>query len=1457
MTTVPLDRRFYEWRKDAEELAHYRYQATAGLSDGMLGWPELLAKRRVVILAEAGSGKTEELKEQARLQTALRRFAFHATVQDVGRDGLDKALRRSDQQRLDAWRKSDEPGWFFIDSIDEAKLDNIRLERALRQIADGIAGNEGRAHVVLSGRHTDWEFARDARQLNDELPLPRENLAEPVPPLETLIRRVLRHEDPPEPTPTETSVIVVMAPLDAHKVRTYAAAKNVPELDALIAAIQAANMWEFAQRPLDLDWILRYWRSHGRLGSFIEMIETSLRERVQESDPDRARRDRLDAEHAQRGLQRIGAALVFGRQTSIAIPDKDMPVEDVRTTLKIDDVLPDWSNEDRLQLLIRPAFDPATFGRAKLHNDNEGVVRAYLAARWLQRLRQANLPQHRLVDLLFSRTYEIELVKPSMLETAAWLSLWDESVANEVIRRAPFLLLTAGDPASLPPSTRQTVLTALIERMRRNEEIPHLDIASLTRFAQPDIARALCAIWETDKGNPDIRRFVLSLIWVGKIKECADLAGAASFGRYQDLHTASSAGRALLAAGGDRQQRDYANYIKQNCAAIPTAVVWEAVDQLFPRLIGIDDLLAILATIQLGDGEGGGFNLDWKGAELAARLIAVTDLTRLIEGLLGHLGSRSLDPKTVDDSSRDEQYATTLAGAAEQLLELSPPNVAPDAAIDAVLRICDRRFDKTRRRRRKAISAVEHLHRTPERRRAAFWRAADRLGSHDTLTGRPLLNTFQMEYLGWQPGLVLSDINWLLTDAPDRESATERQLAVKAALGLWLKEGQQDEVTKARIAAVAATDSAMQATYAEWMTPRVKSAEEITCEEELAESTRTGERAQAECEKSWVDFITDLRANPVKLQQLLPTAPNTVDRRIRDLWQLLRQAVRGSSHYAIETVAPIAEIAGQEVAAAFADRLAEIWRSWKPKLHSARPPNERNQIGMIDCMCIAGVSIEAASQPNWTSHLTEEQATRAAEYATLEINGFPKWIEALVAAWPEAVEQVLAQEAASDLDSATPSVPYKTLDDINRGAESLARLMAPSLWQELQARPDLNQLALQPLLPILVRGLSDGDKSGFHTLVLERFQCIDDAQVSAQYLGAAYSLDAHRATDALVAKLDRLGETEKTALVERVLPQIFGSRWSRSEPSAAALDLVTLERLVLLAYRNVRVEEDRDRANNGVYSPDERDEAEEARSAAFKILVRRPGAATFEAILRFVGTSEFPVPTSRLRALAYDRAAEDAEHTAWAAGDARQVEEEFEHAPVTERDLQLVALHRLEDLQHDLIHGDFKQGSTLSALPDEAAVQNWMAQQLKDHRATAYTVAREVHVADEKEPDIRITAKASDATVAVEIKIAESWTLKELEDALKLQLCGQYLRAQGGRYGILLLVNKKRRPKGWELPDGTYLKFEAVVLRLRGLAASIRSNSPLGPQPEICAVDVSSCAKPIKRTKPASKKTRD
>ena len=111
-------------------------------------------------------------------------------------------------------------------------------------------------------------------------------------------------------------------------------------------------------------------------------------------------------------------------------------------------------------------------------------------------------------------------------------------------------------------------------------------------------------------------------------------------------------------------------------------------------------------------------------------------------------------------------------------------------------------------------------------------------------------------------------------------------------------------------------------------------------------------------------------------------------------------------------------------------------------------------------------------------------------------------------------------------------------------------------------------------------------------------------------------------------------------------------------------------------------------------------------------------------------------------------------------------------------------------MQHALLHDDFSQGQTLKSIGSEKEVQKWAADRLRLKQGRSFSVEREPHVVDEKEPDVRIRAKATDANVSMEIKVAESWSLTELDDALEVQLCGRYLRSDQGRYGVLLLVQR-------------------------------------------------------------------
>ena len=1271
----------------------------------------------------------------------------------------------------------------------------MKFERALRRIAKGITGAEGRAHVVLSCRLTDWEVGRDLTLLKEGLPIPVQADSErppPPTPNELLISAVRQErrskttsnaESPSEETP----LVVLMVPLDHERIRMFAAGKVVPSLDEFLHQIDAANLWQFARRPLDLDWLVGFWQAKGRLGSLAEMLESSLAERVRETNLDRARVDSLDATRALHALERTGAALVLGHKHTIAIPDSDLLRTEEERPLDLTQVLPDWPEQDRLRLLARPVFDPATYGRARLHNDNEGVVRGYLTASWLHRLRGNNLSRAELFDLIFATSYGIALIRPSLQEAAAWLAIRDEDVAREVLERDPALLLTAGDPASLSPTLRAAVLRNVVKRFLSGESPRRvLDLDSVKRFAGTDLAGAIRELWPPAEGHQDARELLLRLIWLGAISQCADLVRPAAYGDYLERHTRIVGARALMATGDEAAKREYAEYIKTNCAELSTTLIWDAVDALFPSVIGVGDLLAILDRIDLSD-RGGGPGFAWNAPSFIDRLGTTDELEEMLHGLLQQLGDEPADIGHIP-TEREEAYFSALAATACQLLGRCDPAEASADAIDAALRINlahrhGRSLHETR-------NVTAELHRTAARRRAAFWRATERRNRHRWLQGREIEQPWELELFGYPLGLRPVDTAWLLSDAPSRTLESERRLAVNTALRLWNQTGETPELL-AQIERIALSDTAMQAAYARFMNPPPPSEEYVAHQRSMKELGERHEAEQTARDRSWIDFIAEVRNDPQQLRAVKPPSVEGVDYRLFHLWHLLRDTTDSSTRYALDSVKPVEPILGPELAFELRDALTRYWRLWQPTPKSRKEANARNRISSMDCMGIAGVSLEAANKPSWADERTTTQATLAAEYATLELNGLPAWIADLARAKPEEVRQVLLREVVYELSTSGEQDRLEVLEDISRAERPVLELMAPVLLEELSRRAEIDCKGLSRLLSIVTDGLQN-DREMFAALCLDRFGGMQDMRIAGLYLSAAFSVDIAAATGALTRRLKALDSAQQTALVEEVLPDLFGTGFNAARVHGLLFDCTTLEQLVRIAYGALRFEEDRHRAGGEAYSPDRRDNAQHARSAVFNQFAKTPGRATFAALLRLADEPGFPIQSNRLRELAYERAAEDSEVAPWPGSELALFEQTAEAAPSTPKELQRITLRKFEDMQHDLLHDDFAQGATLKALPNEPAVQTWVADRLRSKQGRTYSVERESHVVEEKEPDVRLRAKASDASLAIEIKVAETWNFEELEAALVDQLCGRYLRANSARHGVLLARSGRR-----------------------------------------------------------------
>lgn len=1415
---VALGRQFIAWREkddpeEAEALTDLLYL------DRAVSWDELLKRRRVVVLAEPGAGKTTELEERTRQLRERGEFAFFATLQNIGQKGFEMALIAA-AATLAEWRASSNPAWFFLDSVDEAKSAQVSLMDALSAVGVGISGYEGRAHIVISGRHTDWEFRRDVMDLERLLPLPPpDEVLSPIEPDEVLVQ-YMRSEEPKEARPSEVPLIVVMAPLTREQVETFARAKGVSDSDVFLKAIEKADLWRFARRPLDLQWLVHSWRTNASFGSYQRMLELSLRQRLQESDPKRARRDALDSERAYHALTRIGAALVLQGLRYVLVPDGAVALNEGRTGLPLEAVLPEWSGRDRTYLINRAVFDPVVVGLVRLHQDNQGEVRSYLAARWLKQLIDENCPRPTIHDLLFATTYGIDVVIPSMRQTAAWLALWDSETAREILRRDPQLLIQAGDPASLPLSIREALLRAVVVRIAKGESSGMPDHDHLSRFAQRDIVPLIRELWITCPSAPATRNLLLQLIWLGSLADGADLAEQAAFESPGDPITQLWAGNALLATAGNAVRQKYAQWVLANAQTLSPATVWEALEDLFPREIGVTELLSILRKLDL---TGVHSRLDRLAGKLAQRLSDLSSLEQLLAGLLARL-----DSSEEADDEPNESLITGIETISDRILTLVEPQQTSGIALDGVLKT-----SLYRRWRKKPNEALyEHIRTSPERRRAAFWHAATTLAAHPDLKGTPLAQFWQFRALGFVPPLEALDLDWLLDDANHRLDAQHRRLAADAVMFLRQAMSLGDGPVE-RLRAVAGERPEVLAVLTEWLSPRTPSPQERASQQRLARLQQRNSIQQAQNENSWISFAQKIRADPQQLCDIQPPTAKSMDARLYHLWHLLRTIGRNKNRYAFNSLDALVPVIGREALEPLRGAFIRFWRHWAPTLRSARPIGQRNVIANFDCVGLAGVSLEASASPHWPDDLTEGDATRAAGYATLELNGFPVWMTALAAHWPDAVRNVLVGELMAELEAVDPT-DIVVLQDIRHAAVELQRLVAPYLFGLLRRRPDLPLAALDHILKVLTNGFEGSAELSQY--LIGRIATEADVERRAVCFEYAFQLAPTPTYTALKRLVDK-HKSEQNGLMQVILVRICGGVYGENASALQRAPFETLVKLIELAYRTIRVEEDNYHSGGTVYRSNMRDDAEGARSALFRVLVETPGRATFEALLKFRAAKHIGIHAERLTELALQRAAEDSEFSAWSSHEVATFERDHLFVPRNPFDLQRLVRRRLNSMQHDLLNADLTQGRTLARQPKEQDVQLWIGEYLETRRGRSYSVERESRVADDNAPDVRFRAKVSDASVPMEIKVAETWSLVELEDALNKQLVKRYLRDAHNRWGILLLVHQK--PHRWRRPKDGPMNINQVLAHLRRLASRIAAGRPDAPQPTVELVDVS------------------
>lgn len=168
---IELARKFLTYEPDTEhDSESLRIRSIVG-GERLLTWDDLFTRSRVIVLAEPGTGKTEEFKSAARRLREKGDIAFFCRIESLQepqfdvRDSFD--IGSSDE--FDEWLSGDAEGFFFLDSVDEARLlSHNSYETALKKLSLKLGKSKKRSRIFLSCRVSEWRAIGDQRIFNEQ-----------------------------------------------------------------------------------------------------------------------------------------------------------------------------------------------------------------------------------------------------------------------------------------------------------------------------------------------------------------------------------------------------------------------------------------------------------------------------------------------------------------------------------------------------------------------------------------------------------------------------------------------------------------------------------------------------------------------------------------------------------------------------------------------------------------------------------------------------------------------------------------------------------------------------------------------------------------------------------------------------------------------------------------------------------------------------------------------------------------------------------------------------------------------------------------------------------------------------------------------------------------------------------------------------------------------------------------
>lgn len=1376
---VDLDRRFEEVGADRDPFA------AALRRDEERGWPWLTHHRAVAILAEAGSGKTHELRHlPSDVWPADRRFLLRVEALCSGPldDAHDTAEQAADFRR---WLSSDGEGLLLLDAVDEAKLPHARtaapLRDALSRLRRALADDLHRVRVVVTCRSSEWMTA------TEEEPL-REFAAAAA---------AAAHARRGDAEADGDVLAVSFAPLGERAIAALGAARGAG--DGFVDALRETGALDHAVTPLDaIHYADAFASGAGLPRSRRELAGASVDRRLAERGATWAR-SRLSPDRAKAGARLLCFGLATAQQRAIVHPGSRAGGLDAASLLAAAD--PPWREDEVRELLATAVFVPAGQGLVRPYRPE---VAAMLAADHLDGLVSRGLSEQRLLSEFIRPSFGRDVVGRAYASMMAWLAPLCPTVLRRMIEVAPELIIEDGDPRALAPEDR---IDALERHVAAADALPggfYFELAALRRFAEPglgwDVARLLeggaCGegllhLLQIARagGYPSAAPAALQLAgdpFTPSDVRIYAMAALVECGSNEDLGACADCmlawGPPTMPPGAHRFEREREDDARHRL-----------VRHAYPAAIDADAALGLLAQVH-----GKRWSTNAKPLAGALALAPADDLGLLVAGL---------DVLCFPQGDGDRPHA-------------APPSSerTPDLFRSLVTLV-----GRTIRERPDLHAALVPIHgrcsRTVRWDRGHGFTPRDQVDDLDRTTPAFRLAIIDAYAAGRMPGPSHRFLDHLLLANPvDAGAAAEAPPLLERYL---------------------AADQAGRRFYADALSVLARRMARADGRRWRTRLAQAATRHPAGRDDETLAGLAWRPARPAiarirRWRQELPWRLDDAWRRgrfaAREKWERLT-LLAGNLHRladgrAVGAIVELLSVEGAgdllslDAAAARRRRLGGL-AVRGATAHALRhvPTGWGGEYVWADIVAFAGWGYLLADDASAGRNLSDREAARALRVVLTSPLPWPAWATELANAHPPVFRETV-------LAAITSEVPeYRAADE---------RVTPPVLDRVADLEPDLRAIVARDLVGLAgggwlpgraavraLRRIADGDGPSLAALrSLARRRTREAAWEGAPGRVRDWALiwaasDAGAIAELLAMRAGPLwGERGTKAVVDTLEPLL--SREHQDDDRLVGLPTELLLALSVHLFEAFAPEDDDHR--EGMRRRDDRRRGEEVRSAVLKLLGERRDDAGRAALETFIAAHVRPSHPRWAESWLASHARDAAEPAPWGLARIAGYGAGATRRPENAGELAKAVADGLRDLELDLATSEFDRRA-LFRDADEASVRAFVGDALDRAHRHQFAITQETETARAKRTDLRFELRSDAGPVTVvEIKVLDRWTWSELIEKLTSQLLSQYLLSDRVSHGIYLIVDTGGRPKGE--PPESITDVDGLVEELRRIARS-------------------------------------